>query len=48
MAEREKQRRIAKRFLDDDKPCAVAKDSKKHVLPRKFEIKRVDKLSIEK
>ena len=47
MVDREKQVRIAKRFLDDDKPCAVDASSKKHVLSRKYEVKKVNKLSIE-
>ena len=44
----DKQKRIAKRFLSDDMPCAVAKEGRKHVLPRKFEIRKVDKFSFEK
>ena len=46
--DKEKRKRIAKRFLSDDKPCAVAKEGRVHELPEKYKVVDVDKFSFEK
>lgn len=44
----EKKKRIARRFMGDDKPCAVAKEGRVHSLPGKYKVVEVDKFSFEK
>lgn len=44
----EKRKRIAKRFLSDDKPCAGVKEGRVHNLPDSYKVIKVDKFSFEK
>lgn len=44
----EAKRRVAERFLSDDKPCAVSKKGRVHELPEKYKVVKVDKFSFEK
>lgn len=44
----EKKKRIAKRFMDDDRPCAVAREGRVHTLSGDYKIVPVDKFSFEK
>jgi hypothetical protein len=44
----EAKKRVAERFLRDDKPCDVSKKGLVHELPEKYKVVKVDKFSFEK
>lgn len=46
--DKEERKRIARRFIEDDKPCAVAREGRVHKLPEDYKVIEVDKLSLDK